>query len=165
MQAREGTWEHEIDFDWSGLNLTEDFVIAARIVAKSSPSLVNPSLMKLLRARDGKDRIKPEPILMTRIEEVQLVRAIEFCEIIGWTITQEVVVTDSLGESVLGCAMDGIIYLSRRAFMQGTKQVAATVLEEWLHITERCEDGSRRMQNWLLEKICSLGEEIKGEPL
>jgi hypothetical protein len=57
------------------------------------------------------------------------------------------------------------IYISRRAFMMGTKTVAGTAIEEFIHLRYKYEDESRGMQEFLLDRLVSLGEQMKGEPL
>jgi len=47
----------------------------------------------------------------------------------------------------------------------GTKMIAATLLEEHIHLKLKLKDYTVNMQNYLFEKIISLGEELVGEPL
>lgn len=70
-----------------------------------------------------------------------------------------------LGDDVMGRALDGVIYLSEIPFNMGTKQVASTLLEEWVHNKHGCKDFDRQMQSWLFDKILSLAELINGEPV
>ena len=70
-----------------------------------------------------------------------------------------------MGDSVMGMASSGTIYISELPFNMGTKQVAGTLLEEWVHLKTGCKDFDRRMQNWLFDKVITLGENINGEPI
>lgn len=70
-----------------------------------------------------------------------------------------------LGEGVMGRALNGIIYISDIPFQMGTKQLASTLLEEWMHIKTGAKDFDRTMQSWLFDKVLSIGEELIGEPL
>ena len=70
-----------------------------------------------------------------------------------------------LGDGVMGRALDEVIYLSEIPFDQGTKQVASTLMEEWVHIKFGCADFDRQMQSWLFDKILSISEGVFGEPL
>lgn len=70
-----------------------------------------------------------------------------------------------LGDGVMGRAHDGVIYLSEMPFNMGTKQVASTLMEEWVHNKYGVKDFDRNMQNWLFDKILSLGEIINQEPI
>ena len=74
-------------------------------------------------------------------------------------------VTDALGPNILGMAENERIYVSRLAFMQGTKRVAGTLIEEFIHLRYKYEDETRGMQEFLLDRLVSLGEQMKGDPL
>ena len=72
---------------------------------------------------------------------------------------------ESLGTDVLGLALDETIYLSHRAFTIGTKSVAGTIIEEFIHLKHGYHDCTRNMQNYLLDRMVSLGELATGGPL
>lgn len=70
-----------------------------------------------------------------------------------------------LGDGVMGRALDGTIYISEIPFNMGTKQLASTLMEEWVHLKTGAADFDRTMQSWLFDKILSVGETINGEPI
>ena len=74
-------------------------------------------------------------------------------------------IVDSMGEGIMGRAIEGTIYLSLLPFNMGTKQVASTLMEEWVHTRLGVKDFDYGMQNWLFDKILSMGEELSGAPL
>ena len=74
-------------------------------------------------------------------------------------------VVKGLGEGVMGRAHNDTIYLSMIPFQLGTKQVASTILEEYVHLSHGCGDFDRRMQSWLFDKILSIAEEHRGEAI
>lgn len=43
--------------------------------------------------------------------------------------------------------------------------LASTLIEEYLHLRHGWHDLTRELQNFLFDKLVSLGEEIAGEPL
>ena len=43
--------------------------------------------------------------------------------------------------------------------------IAGTLIEEFGHLRENLSDNSRAMQNWLINRLVSIGEELKGESL
>lgn len=95
-----------------------------------------------------------------------LAKAIVFLKGMHITIEDfEIIPSQGMGDSVMGRALRGKIYISEMAFQLGTKQVASTLLEEWLHIKLSTPDFSRKMQNWLFDRILTMAEEINGEPL
>jgi hypothetical protein len=49
--------------------------------------------------------------------------------------------------------------------MIGTKTVAGTLIEEFIHLKHGLGDECRDMQNFLLDRLVSLGEQMHGEPL
>lgn len=108
----------------------------------------------------------PKLCELNDIERQQLIKAIAFCEGIGFIIDiNSINVTDDLPENNLGKVYMEKIYISRRAFMQGTKQVAATVLEEWLHLEKKYSDETYEFQTYLFDLVVTLGERLNGEPL
>jgi len=103
---------------------------------------------------------------LTPVQQRQLEKASQFLRSAGVKVSQfPIHVVDGLGDGVMGRALNGQIYLSPLAFDMGTKQVASTLLEEWVHNAQNCNDFDRRMQSWLFDKILSLIEEKNGEPL
>jgi hypothetical protein len=78
----------------------------------------------------------------------------------------EIVVAESLGDNVLGLAENGRIYIACRVFeIGGAKQLASTLIEEFLHLRRGWKDCTRELQNYLFDKLVSLGEELQGEAL
>lgn len=108
-----------------------------------------------------------EPTALTRLESAMLSRALAVLPTIGITIDDStpIVVTESLGENVLGKAQDNTIYIARTAFHMGTKILAGTIMEEWIHLIHKHDDCARSMQNYLINLIMTLAEEIRGEPI
>lgn len=102
----------------------------------------------------------------SNIQKAMISKSLDFLRSIGVNADQYPILTvDGLGGGVMGRAMNKTIYLSRVPFDMGTKQVAGTILEEWLHNSTGCKDFDRQMQNWLFDKILSIGEELNGQPL
>lgn len=63
-----------------------------------------------------------------------------------------------LGENRFGLAKDNTIIISKDCFDKGKSFLAATILEEMLHLHYGFIDESRVLQNWLFEKVIALGE-------
>lgn len=103
---------------------------------------------------------------LSKQDERRLERAIGFVTALGHPVREyPIVVTSHLGESVLGRAEGGKIYVSRRVFMMGTKMLAGTLLEEYIHLKFSLYDETRSMQNFLIDAMMSLGERITGDTL
>jgi len=115
-----------------------------------------------------KQDIAPEEIGLTKVQLMSLNKALDFCGKIGFPIRDAYPIKfcASLGEGTLGMAYNGTIYIAERVFhLGGTKQLASALIEEYLHLRHGWEDMTRPLQNFLFEKMVSLGEELVGEPL
>ena len=127
--------------------------------------ITNTSVLSLYKKHTEKNKV-PAPVVMTDIEKTQLQLAISFCNDLGYEVEKHTInVTDGLNPNTLGAVYLKEIYLSRRVFQQGTKQVAATLLEEHMHIEYKYHDNTYRFQTYLFDVIITLGERLKGEPL
>lgn len=108
----------------------------------------------------------PRSIVLNDIEKIQLQKATSFLQQLGFDIDgYPLYITEDLPENILGRVYERKIYIAKRTFMMGTKMLAGTILEEWLHRDKQLEDESRKMQNYLFDLIVSFGERINGEPL
>lgn len=94
-------------------------------------------------------------------------RASSFCERIGHPITYPIKLATDLGSGTLAVAdlRTKQIYLSDRVLTQGVKQVAATLIEENLHLKEGLQDCTYNMQTYLFDQIVTMGERLTGEVL
>lgn len=102
----------------------------------------------------------------TAVQQKMLDKAISHLAKIDIQISMFPVKTvHGLGGGVMGRALDGVIYLSEIPFQMGAKQLASTLMEEWVHNKLGCADFDRKMQSWLFDKILSLSEDINGEPI
>lgn len=159
--------EHHLDFHgWSQAPSPAFLKVVGQLVNDGIAD-VNASAKRLWQEKRP-DEYKPREIALSEVQKKSLEKALDFCERIGFPIrgAYPIFAVESLGKDTLGLAKDGTIYVSERAFlMGGSKQVAATLIEEYIHLRHRYEDCTRPMQNWLFEKVVSLGEELVGEPL
>lgn len=162
--AEQNTWEgKQISFNYCSSEPSETFMrVVGDLHNRRDSALRNSALQFYLRY------VKPTallPVCLTKLERAMLTRALSALKTINITPTAEIIVTDTLGTDVLGEAKDGKILLSRRAFSMGTKMLAGTIFEEHVHLTEHHYDCSRGMQNYLIDKIMTCAEEIRGEPI
>ena len=164
VTAERGTMEHDLDFNHSQETPSETFVSVVGELARDRVTSVNPTAVKMYENR-VRATAEPTPVELSKVERRMLDKATEFCTHMGFHIDQPVQVVESLGPDVLGMARKGRIYIAHRAFMYGTKQLAGTLIEEYLHLRHNMTDCSRQMQNYLLDRLVSTGEELTGEPL
>jgi hypothetical protein len=96
----------------------------------------------------------------SEFQRTVLARASEFAETIGFDVSAyPIVCAERLGEGVLGLAFEDTIFITRQAFELGTKMVASTLIEEFIHLRNGVKDYTRQMQELLFNRLITLGEE------
>lgn len=73
---------------------------------------------------------------------------------------EDINLVSGLGPNVYGLAKRKKIYISPRTYDMGTRFLASTIYEEWLHVNEGLGDESRSMQNWLFERLATMAERL-----
>lgn len=155
----------------SGLNFantepSDQFKGLVRLLNRQFNKWLNRSAIAACKESifDGLERLEPTPL--NALDAARMAKAVTFCHSIGFAVDDyPIIVTDFLGEGVLGRAHDERIFISTRVLMQGTKQLAATLIEEFIHLRHKLRDETYAMQTYLFDLIVSLGEQINGEPL
>ncbi|QYW02158.1 hypothetical protein CPT_Sonora_055 [Stenotrophomonas phage Sonora] len=164
ITAPEGTLEHDLSF--GGAVPSEEFLgLMIEMRRMRRPFSVKAWGVAKTWAMD---RIinEFEETELNELDRRRLDKAIGFVERIGFPVREYPIrVTSALGPGVLGQALEGTIYLSPLVMLQGTKMLAGTLIEEFIHLKFGCADETREMQNILMDTIASLGEQLVGEPL
>lgn len=163
VTAPEQYQESDFDFDNTGTPSAEFMEVVGELM-RDRISKLNRSAIEMHKKHAKHDYV-PDVVELNAIEQAALEKARDFCRRIGFDIRYPVIVVESLGTDVYGMAMKGQIYLAQRAFMIGTKCVAGTLIEEYVHLKHGHADNTRSMQNYLLDRMVSLGEQVVGEPL
>ena len=163
LLAPNGSFEaNELDFDVSTDNELFDATIER--LMKRHLGQINQSALARMKTR--RKALAPEPAIMTKVEQQQLAIAKQFLkDVLKIEVESPIVVSDSLGDGILGLATKGQIFLSRKAFARGTKYVAIVLVEEYMHAELGLDDFNREFQTWVLERMVGLGEELQGKPL
>jgi hypothetical protein len=160
-------YEHHFDFRenaW-GAKPAEPFLKTVEKLTQHAAARTSLSAQMVYKAAKRAE-LAPAQTALVGVEAEILTKAVTFCRGLGFPVDEyPIVVTDALGPNILGMAENDRIYISRRAFMIGTKTVAGTAIEEFIHLRYRHEDESREMQNFLLDRLVSLGEQMKGSAL
>lgn len=165
VTACKGTMEHSLEYE--GVEPSKSFLKVVGDLTRDFDSRLSPSAMKAAQIWIM-DQLHEEatPMRLNDVDQTRLERATQFCERLGFAVREyPIIVSEFLGEEVLGRAYEGKIYLSKRAFMLGTNMLAGTLIEEFIHLRHQLWDETRIMQNFLIDTIVSLGEQITGEPL
>lgn len=164
LTAPEGAFERNLDFD--SVTPSETFCGVALQMARKQVHGLNRSATRAARFNPDELLDEKDPMNLGKIDEARLAKAIAFAESLGFKVSDyPIIPCEHLGEGVLGRAANNKIYLSKTVFMQGTKMVAGTLIEEFIHLRHGLHDETRGMQNFLFDTIVSLGEQINGEPL
>lgn len=171
LTAKDDYIESQFDYHgWSGVKPGPDFFPTVKALQRESLTKVNRTALRLWR-ESGDGFIDPRRIHPTAIQSATLEKAIAFCERSGFMLRDEypIFIVETLGEDGTMAMADPFgkqIFLTERVFQQGgTKGVARSLIEEYLHLKFKFSDCSREMQNFLFDKLVSLAEELTGEPL
>lgn len=163
ITAPKGTMENSLEF--RGVVPSDAFLGEVRTLANAFARELNQSALEACRPW-LLEALPEEGEALEPLEQSRLKKAVDFSRAVGFEVDAfPIIATDWLGEGVLGRAHDGKIYISKRAFMMGTKMLAGTLIEEFLHLKYQLHDCDRDMQNFLMDTIVSLGERLTGEPL
>ena len=159
------SYEARTDFDW-GIAPSDLFMdIMRELIAHNVTDIKNNSLMAVF-TKNNKVPVKVTTKQPSDLDSKRLELAINFCKKLGYEVDRYPIhLAENLGTGILGRALDDTIYVSDRCMLQGTKIVASTILEEFLHLDRKLIDYTVEMQNFLFETIITLGEQVIGDPL
>lgn len=156
----------EAQLSWGGALPSPTFLETVRMLDRRFEPGLNRTAVEACRAWLMDALVDEAPMTLNAVEAKRLERAVDFCERIGFSVRQyPIIVSEFLGAEVLGRAHNERIFVSKRALMMGTKMLAGTLIEEFLHLRHKITDETRSMQNFLMDTIVSLGEQLIGEPL
>lgn len=128
---------------------------------------INPSAVRLYEEHRDKLISSNDKVELTPLQQQVLTKAIGFCvkQLHCTNLNKFPITVVDMSNNVLGLARNDEIFLNQRVFKLGTKQVVATLYEEYLHCHNKLDDCDREMQNYLMETIVDLAEQIEGSPL
>lgn len=159
LMAPETTYEGNMDFS-SCSSVSPQFLEIVRECGNDK--FLNKSALKLGLKLGA---IKEELVELDDIQKMQMKKAVDFLKKIGFVVTRYPIVVCEMQAGQHGLAKNGTIYVAPQAFRMGTKYLAATIYEEFLHLSEGVYDETRAMQTMLFDTIMSMGEKLVGEPL
>jgi len=167
ITADDAYFEAQLDFHGWGCPTSETFLRTVGECISDKRSKVNETAMKVWKDAT-KQNCSPTEIVLSAVQQQTMERALDFTKTIGFAIRDAypIRVVESLGDGTLGMAEDGTIYIAERVFdLGGAKMLAATLIEEYIHLRHGMLDATRQFQDFLLTKVVSLGEELAGEAL
>jgi len=97
-------------------------------------------------------------------EATKITDGVEFLQSIGYAIHYPIKLSDHLGDYIVAFAdrANQTIWLTSKLLADTPRQIAAGILEEYLHLEEGVDDYSREMQNLLFEEIIKQGAKRAG---
>lgn len=165
LLAPSDTFESGLDYHGWGVSPSDAFIAAVGSLSKGNVTQINPSAFRVWKDHT---RILTAPTRMepSVVQQKMLDKAVAFCSRFGFHVEEySMVFVLSLGEGCLGMASEGTIFITERVFHQGTKQLASTLIEEYLHLKLGYRDCTRELQTYLFDRVVSMGEELSGEAL
>lgn len=125
----------------------------------------NPAAVAFARESAIADMQQGGGVTLSAPQAKMLEKAVSMLADAGFAVDEfPVVVLSTLGPSICGMAKDGKIFLSMIPFRKGTREVAATLLEEYAHLKSGAGDCTRGFQNWLFDQLLIHAENVAGEP-
>lgn len=171
LTAPKNTFEgSKLDFMCFGGQPSPQFLAVVEELCEDKSFDCNESARKLYEVLTKK-AFAPVELALTPVQTKMLERAMLFCTRIGFPIAASsypVKFVYGLGLGVLGLADHNTdtIYVSEAVFHSGgTKALASVLIEEYLHLSKGYADLTRELQTFLFDKIVSMGEDLRGEPL
>jgi hypothetical protein len=155
--ANEKMYEGRLSDDYC--TPSADFVRACTYLSEQHRSMP-------MWARDAFNKSRPfneqvESFKPNKWQRAHMKRVEQIMHHCGCFIDMDKVITcASLPDDVLGLFKNNIIYIAKAAFERGFVALLGTVYEEWLHMHKHCDDGSRVMQNALVDKVATLMEQL-----
>lgn len=129
-------------------------------------SNANPSAMALARTMKLSSLGPQESLRLHPVEQERFDRAKAFLSSVGYDLNRyPITIVEDLGEGIYGLAKEDRIFIAKAAFQKGTKEVASTLLEEYVHLKTGFSDMSRQLQTWLFDELLLQSEKATGVPL
>lgn len=165
MVAPRETYEHGIGEFW-GDTPSDQFMEVYRRMRDEGRTIDLTTYANAIYLKRAGTLPIPPAVPLTRVQEKQLAKAITFCRAHGWTVDEYPIVTVAQQRNgLLAWAQDKTIVLTTQVFDKGTKECAAALTEEWLHLRHGFRDETRAFQTHLFQMLITMGEQLTGEPL
>lgn len=160
-------FEHHLGFREANSPSPEFLKVAAGLRGRlDNVAKANPAAMKLA-GQMGLANLGPtDSVALHPIEQDRFDRAKQFLSDAGYNIADyPITIVDDLGDGIYGLAKEGKIFVAKAAFQKGTKEVASTLLEEFVHLRTGYSDMTRQLQTWLFDELLLQSEKAAGVAL
>jgi len=136
---------------------TPEFVKVVEDIVAMGITNINASALE--KCAELSENLRPTRCELSKIQKTQLKKSVHILDRMGYQINiYPIMVVEELGNGCLGMAKNNTIYIAKRTFHMGTKQVVATIFEEYLHLRHKLKDNTYEMQNFLFDIIFTNAE-------
>lgn len=159
--------EHHVSF-YSSMTPGETFLrVAAGLRGRlDNIAKANPSAMKMAREMSLSHLGPQDSVELHPVEQARFERATSFLKSVGYDVHRyPITIVDDLGAGIYGLAKEDKIFIAKAAFQKGTKEVASTLLEEFVHLKTGFADETRQLQTWLFDELLLQSERASGVAL
>ncbi len=162
IKAPEGSAEYNFRFPMlmTAYPPSETFLEVFREEYQRDPKKVNPTILAYVDQNGSFEDCLPKEKVLSLMQRKELQEALYVLSELGYSVTEEIKVSTSLGKGVLGRAFPTkhprTIYLAEECFVKGMRCIASTVLEEHLHLSWSLQDFSREFQEHILDRYIAL---------
>ena len=170
VTAPKDTMEGNLNYTLPAMNPGPTWMrVVGKIREREMDSIesLNASAFVLHREHSFRSILPQHSVKLSKVQKMQFERAKTFVgEVLDCDMDKyPIIFLDTLGPGHLGRASNGRIYISKAAFENGTKWVAMALYEEYVHLHDGVKDETLAQKLIYLEKIMTLGEQLRGEPL
>jgi hypothetical protein len=165
ITAADCWFENQLDFSEKS-TVSPEFLQGIAELHREYATGLNRTAVAALHKHDPKTIPEPGPMELSKLDSKRVDKAIDFLASLNIDVSEYPIrFTEFLGEGILGQAKNETIYISRKTLEMGTKMLAGTIMEEYFHLKYKFKDCTYDMQNFLIDKIMTIGEQLTGEPL
>lgn len=164
MSCGEKFIEHHLTFSQS-MRPSQPFLrVAAGLRGRlDNIAKANPSALEMARDLSLSNLGPAQSVALHPVEQDRFDRARAFLTDSGYDMARyPITIVDDLGEGIYGLAKEDRIFIAKAAFQKGTKEVASTLLEEFVHLRTGYSDMTRQLQTWLFDELLSQSERAAG---
>jgi len=135
ITAREGTWEHSVDMDISGV-VPSDMLLELLVENRKDLSKAAKGLFNSKRVQQTTEVTERVRVGLTTAQEAVLLKARELCGAAGYSVPVEVVFVDSIPGNREMENRSGRFVYQVRVLEYGAKYLATSLLQETLRLNE-----------------------------
>lgn len=160
--APEYTFENDLDYDIH-TEPSDEFLEVCKLLAETHDKSANRHAIEFAMKYINADT-EPKEIELTVLERGMYEKSCELLGLAGFNVMEyPVKFVETLGTGTFAEAKDGVMWIAKPCFEQGTKTVAHALLEEHFHLKHGYRDCQRDFQTFLFQNILTMVERLNQE--